>query len=259
MALQYIDVASAAQVRPGSCVVTSGLVPSPWSEAAKGLFAIAGVPVHIIAKTRENGDAVVAWTNISNVPILLHDDEPPRTNWAAIVGLVNRLAAPGAILPAEPGGRAAMTGLIEMIAGEQGLGWTARLAMIQASIDSKGEVSFPLPVAMFLAKRYGHTSAVSMPALREHVASMLGALRDTLGERAYFGGDKPQALDVYVATFLTPLSVINDDACAQLTPRLRGAFDSARQAFEDLVPQPLWELRQRMFVDGTLDWPIRLF
>lgn len=259
MPLQYVDFFASAQELSGWSLVTSGLVPSPWSEAAKGLFAIAGLPVNVVAKTRENGEAVVAWTNIDNVPILLHDSEPPRTNWAAIVGLVNRLAAPDVILPAEPRARAAMVGLLEMVAGEQGLGWTARLAMIQASLESKGERSFPLPVATFLAKRYGHTSAVSAPLLRERVTSMLAVLRDTLGEREYFGGERPQALDVYLATFLTPLSVINDEACAQLTPRLRGAFDSARQAFEDLVPQPLWALRQRVFVDGKLEWPIRLW
>src|SRR3954469_24076915 len=136
MPLEYVDVATATAAA-GTRLVTSGLVPSPWSEAAKGLFLIANVPVQVVAKTREATETVNTWTRVDNVPIVLHDSEPARTNWAAIVGLVAGRDGPGSIVPSEPRARAAMMGLLELVAGEQGLGWLARLAMIQASFDSK--------------------------------------------------------------------------------------------------------------------------
>jgi glutathione S-transferase len=257
MALEYKDVAT-ARAAAGTRLVTSGLVPSPWSEAAKGLFVIGNVGVTVVAKTRDNTEPVVTWTTIDNVPIVLHDAEPARTNWAAIVGLVARLAEPDAIVPRDPRARAQVMGLLELVAGEQGLGWLARLAMIQASFETKGERGFPLPVAGFLAKRYGHTTNTASAEVRAGVVARLEVLRAELGDRTYFGGERPSALDVYAATFLTPLSEIDEAACAQLIAPLRRAFASAREALHDLVRPELWAHRTRMF-ERHLEWPIRLW
>jgi glutathione S-transferase len=257
MTLEYTDVAT-ARAASGTRLVTSGLVPSPWSEAAKGLFVIGKVPVTVVGKTRENTEPVNTWTNVDNVPVVLHDAEPARTNWAAIVGLAARLAEPDAIVPRDPHARAHVMGLLELIAGEQGLGWLARLAMIQTSFETKGERGFALPVAGFLAKRYGHTSTVAVAEVRAEVGARLAVLQGELGNRTYFGGDRPSALDAYAATFLTPLTDIDDAACAQLAPRLRQAFATAHEALHDLVPAELWAHRTRMF-ERHLAWPIRLW
>jgi glutathione S-transferase len=256
MPLEYVDVA-AASAASGTRLVTSGLVPSPWSEAAKGLFLIGNIPVRVVSKTRDATEAVHTWTRVDNVPIVLHDNEPARTNWAAIVGLAARLGEPESIVPSDPSRRARVMGIIELVAGEQGLGWLARLAMIQASFETQGERGFALPVAGFLAKRYGHAGDVSSATVRDQVASRLAVLRAELGDRAYFGGDRPNALDVYSATFLTPLSDIDDTACAQMIPPLRRAFASAREALGDLVAPEQWAHRTRMF-ERHLEWPIRL-
>lgn len=256
MPLPYVDVAAARELT-GTRLVASGLVPSPWSEAAKGLFGIGNVPVHVVGKTRDATEAVNEWTGVDNVPVVIHEHEPARTNWAAILGLAARLAAPDTVLPSEPRARAAMVGLVELIAGEQGLGWTARLAMIHASLESKGERGFPLPIAMFLAKRYGHTSTVSSAAVRDRVAAILAVLGTELADRTYFGGDRPLALDVYTATFLTPLTVIDESVCPQMVDAARRGFAAAKDLLADLVPEALWAHRKRMF-ERHLEWPIRL-
>jgi glutathione S-transferase len=256
MTLQYVDVAT-ARALSGTRLVASGVVPSPWSEAAKGLFAIARLPLHVVAKTKDNTADVEAWVSVDNVPVLLHESEPSRTNWAAIVGLAARLAAPGTIVPTDVRARAAMTGLIEMIAGEQGLGWIARLTMIQASVESNGERGFPAPVASFLAKRYGHDATVSVEAIRARATTMLALLRSELGDRSYFAGDAPSALDVYVATFLTPLSDVDETTCPHVSAFGKRGFAAAKAALGDLVPAELWALRRRMF-EKHLPWPIQL-
>jgi glutathione S-transferase len=248
---EYVDVA-AARAAKGTRIVTSALVASPWSEAAKGLFTVAKLPAVVVGRPRDPTE-ITAWTGVDNVPVVLHEDEPARTSWAAIVGLVARLA-PDTVVPAEPRARAELMGLLELVAGEDGLGWNGRLAMIRASFESQGDRGFPLPVAQYLAKRYGYVEGKD---LRARVGEILAVLRERLGDREYFG-DRVTALDIYTATFLTPLSVIDDAACPQMAAPLRRAFASARELCGDLVPDALWAHRTRMF-ERHLAWPIRLF
>jgi glutathione S-transferase len=253
--MEYVTLEAARAAR-GTRIVTSALVPSPWSEAAKGLFVIAELPVLVVARTRDAVE-IDKWTGVDNVPVVLHDDEPKRTNWSAIVGLAARLAAPGAIVPADPVARAADMGMLELIAGEQGLGWNGRLAMIHTSFESNGARGFPLPVATYLSKRYGYTPAVSTRTLRERVARQLELVAARLAGGTYFGSERPCALDVYTATFLTPLSVIDDSVCPQISTPARVGFAAAHELFRDLVPAALTAHRAMMF-ERHLPWPIRL-
>jgi len=254
MPIDYVSLDD-ARAHTSTRIVTSSLVPSPWSEAVKAMFEITKLPCVVVARGRDNKD-IDAWSRADNVPVVLHGDEPPRTNWAAIVGLVARLA-PGAIVPADPAARAEVMGLVDLIAGENGLGWTSRLAMIRASITSEGKRGFMLPVGAYLAKRYGYTPDVDDSALRTRVSAQLAVLRARLGGADYFGGSTPSAIDAYMAAFLTPLSQIDETHCPQLMPALRQAFGTAAELLADLVPETLWALRTRMF-ERHLSWPIRL-
>jgi glutathione S-transferase len=250
MPLEYVDLAAARGAR-GSRLVTSALVPSPWSEAAKGLFDLTRLPVLVVARGRDTTE-ISAWTGVDNVPVVLHDDEPARTSWAAIVGLIARLA-PGVVLPEDPIARADVMGWLDLVAGEGGLGWTARLAMIDTSLTTGR--GFPVPVAERLAKRYGYRPEHA-GGLRDRAGSRLAALAGRL-RGDYFGGATPNALDIYVATFLTPLTVLDDATCPQMIEPLRVAFGTARERLADLVPAALWTHRARMF-ERHLTLPIRL-
>ncbi len=252
MSLQYVDLEAARTAR-GTRIVTSAMVPSPWSEAIKGLFELAKLPALVVARPRNSAD-FTTWTQADNVPVVLHDDEPNRTCWSAIVGLAARLA-PGVLVSLDPAERATQLGLLELVAGEEGLGWNARLAMVHASFESDGARGFPLPIATYLAKRYGHTPAISTALLRERVGAQLAILRDHL--RGDYFAAQPMALDVYSATFLTPFSVIDDAVCPQMTPSLRATFGAAHELFKDLVPASLVAHRARMF-ERHLTSPIRL-
>jgi glutathione S-transferase len=259
MTIEYVDVATARSA-PGVRIVVSGLVPSPWSEATKGLFRIANIPVLAVRRTRDAND-VTAWTGVDNVPVVFHDAEPARTNWAAITALAARLGGPGVVVPDELAARAEVFGLLHEIAGEDGIGWNARLAMIDASLTSEGKRGFPLPVAQYLARRYGHALGTAARS-RARIEHQLHALRDRLGaQRAaghdYLGGPRVSALDVYLATFLTPLSSITVEDCPQLEPVLRQAFGTAHEALGALVPDELWAHRTMVF-QRHLAWPIAL-
>jgi glutathione S-transferase len=218
------------------------------------MFELAKLPAVVFARAA-NTPEVTAWVGIDNVPVVLHDDEPPRTNWAAIVGLVARLA-PGTLVPVDPGERARMMGLIDLVAGEGGLAWTSRLVMIEASFASGGERGFSLPIAKYLAKRYGFSRELVPSELRDRVRAQLGVLRAEL-RGPYFGGAQISALDVYVATALTSLTVIDDKVCPQMIEPVRRAFAAAREVIAPDVPQELWAHYASMF-DGHLPLPIRL-
>jgi hypothetical protein len=153
-------------------------------------------------------------------------------------------------------------GLLEMIAGEDGIGWCGRLAMLHTSIRTEGREGFSLPVAQYLARRYGYTPEVDPAGLRERAAARIRILDEHLASRqargeGYFGGARPSAIDVYAATFLTLLSVIDEAACPQLLPPLRAALGTAHAMLGDLVPGRLRDHRAMMF-DRHLSWPIRL-
>jgi glutathione S-transferase len=88
----------------------------------------------------------------------------------------------------------------------------------------------------------------------------------TLGDRlraqhalghAYLGGARISALDIYCATFLTPLSAISAEDCPQLEPALRLAFGSAHDELGALIPAEL-AAHRRMILERHLAWPIAL-
>ena len=221
MSLEFVDVATARAAR-GVRMVVMGLVPSPWTEAAKGLFHVQRVPVLAVRSSREDAD-IAGFARADNVPSVVYDDDPPRTNWAPIVMLADRLGTPGLLVPTDPERRVRMIGLIHEIAGEDGLGWSARLRMIEASLTSEGARGFPLPVARFLAAKYGHSSERAARA-QGRMREVLGTISRALGDAEYHGGHAPNALDVYSATFLTPMTTISEAAC----PKMAGAAPGVR-------------------------------
>jgi glutathione S-transferase len=239
---------------PNGLNVTSAVVPSPWSEAAKALFTIARVPFVVVRATPRD-PAIAAWTNAHNVPVVFHDSEPPRTVWSQIITLADRLA-PNTVLPAELDRRVTTMGLIHEIAGEGGIGWNARMMMIHAGLTTEGARGFAPPVAKYLAAKYGYAPDI-IDSARARAVELLGALAARLGDAPYFGGERPDALDAYVATFLTPLTHLTEADCPRMAPPLRAAFAAAADELAPLVPPALFAQRRRMF-EHHLPSPIEI-
>ena len=102
---------------------------------------------------------LVEWAGVDNVA-----GRVPRSRAGAHVVRADHRArrAPrtrASSLPSDPIARADVMGTLEMIAGEDGLGWNGRLAMIHAGLTSNGERGFAPQVA-----------ALSRQALRLHAA-----------------------------------------------------------------------------------------
>lgn len=104
-------------------MVVLGRIPSRWSEAAKGIFQVKRIP----------------WTGVRlaqrSAPVAIYEDEPPRSGWADILELAERLAPQSSLVPAEAAGRATTLALAHAIWASRD--WVVRAA---AGCAALGEV-----------------------------------------------------------------------------------------------------------------------
>jgi glutathione S-transferase len=253
----YVDLETAKSAS-GVRIATVGGVPSPWSESAKALFRLHGVP--FVAVRMMPGDKTVKeWTRTRNAPAVMYENEPARAGWAEILELAERLAPPSAksLVPTEPNDRVRMFGLAHEVLGEGGLLWSGRLATIDASFETNGARGFPSMVAGYLSKKYGYAKE-RMPAALRRVEEVWSLLTDTLGSREYFFfDDRPSALDVYVATALNLFDVPTEEQCPGLFPPMRVGFESMRGSAVTPPPASLLALRERMYT-RHLGYPIEV-
>jgi glutathione S-transferase len=255
---RFVDLETARAGR-GLRLVVAAAFPSPWSEAAKGLFRVKGVPVQLVRFKRELAAELAAWTGVRNVPIVLFDDEPPRAGWAEILALAERLGGKVSLVPDDQEMRIRLHGLLHELAGENGLGWSARLLMIDGSLVSGGTRGFPLPVAQFLAPRYGYAPE-RVPAARTRILEIATLFdRQLAASRAaghrHLLGEALSALDIYLATFLTPAVGITEADCPGMRPDLRPAFAHLWEEIGGSLPPALIEHRAYIF-DRHLGRPI---
>ena len=119
MGFRYISVEDAIP-RAGLRMVVVGGVPSPWGEAAKGIFHVKGIEWAAV-RLAYDSEALKEWAGQRNGPVAICNDERPRSGWAEILLLAERLAPAPALLPADPAERALAFGLAHELMGEGGL------------------------------------------------------------------------------------------------------------------------------------------
>ena len=254
----YVDLETARQAR-GMRLVVAASVPSPWSEAAKGILHVKGIP--FVAHRCDLRDPPTrAWTGVHNVPVAMYDDEPPRSHWADILALAQRLDDTVPLVPADPEGRVRLHGLAHEICSEGGLLWSVRLVLIEQSLRSKGERVYPLKVAEHLAGKYGYAPD-RVPRARQRIADVFAILlqqlrRSQTAGHPYLLGDRLTALDIYAATALA-VFVPQPDALCPLVPLVRKIFDDGAEVVRDLVPPELQAHRDLVY-QRHLELPVAL-
>lgn len=254
---RFISIADARAGRGLRMACLRG-VPSPWTEAAKGIFHIKALDCQYAAQREDEDNAIAAWAGNSSVPVVAYDNEPLRTGWVEILLLAERLAPEPALIPEAADQRALMFGLAHEICGEMGFGWCLRLHMLKQSLShdpASGEATegFPPQVTNSLAGKYGFYPA-DVANAKSRAISILSLLDDRLSNNRYLLGSELSAVDVYWATFanmLTPLpedllpaarmirSVYNNrdpDLGTAMTQRLR---DHQRQVYEQHLELPV--------------------
>ncbi len=223
-------------------------VPSLWSDAARGM--VAAKELECLAVDFDPRDeAIPRWTGCPNAPVALYGDQLPRSGWAEILSLLERLGGKVSLVPTDAAERATLFGLSHEICGEMGLGWIRRLLILHSSFSTNGSEGFPLPIAKFLARRYGY-SPEWVPQARRRLVETLGLLDRQLARAGgpYFFGSL-SALDFYSAAALGQLLPLPDSirpiapllrpALEQLDAELANAISPALRAHRDRIA-PRW-------------------
>jgi glutathione S-transferase len=246
MSFAYVSVEEAMARGGLRMVVTSG-IPSPWSEAAKGILHIKGIE-WVAVRLAYDDERLKTWAGQRSVPVAIYENERPRPGWAEILLLTERLAPTPAMLPADPAERALVFGLAHELCGEAGLGWSRRLQLVHAGLQHAG--GFPEPIAMYLGKKYGYRPEAGA-ASGSRVAELLGMLASRLkaqheaGSR-YFVGDALTAVDVYSATFTAMFGPLPPEQC-EMDPSTRAAFETRDAQTEAALDPILFEHRDMMY------------
>ncbi len=211
--MEYIDIEEAIG-RPGLRLVLTAGVPGPWGEAAKGIFFVKGIAyVAARQKAGEESEALRRWTSQTSAPAAMYEDERPRTGWAEILLLAERLAPRPALLPDDAALRAVAMGLSHEICGEQGLGWCRRIMLFDPFMRDA-----PRDRSNALAWKYGYDPS-AVPAAARRVGDLLRLFTARLREqhaagRDYLVGDQLSAVDIYWSTFAAMLKPLPPEQCA---------------------------------------------
>ncbi len=254
--VEFVSVEEAKQ-RSGLRVVMVGIVPSPWGEAAKGILFHEKIP-YVAARLGTEGPAVKEWTGHDSAPIAVYEDEAPRTGWAEILLLAERLAPTPALIPANPEDRALLFGLSHEICGEDGLGWARRLHGVHLSLT--GGAGFPRPVAEYLGAKYGYRGDNGAAAGRR-VVEILGLFARRLAQQRqrgsrYLIGDALTAADIYLATFMALFAPLPNDLCP-IPDAFRKAFSAMDDATRAALDPVLLEHRDEIY-EKHLELPLTL-
>ncbi len=224
MNIQYVSVEEAI-ARRGMRMVVLGKVPSPWGEAAKEIFRLKRIDFAAVRLVYDN-PALEKWAGQLSGPVAVYDDEPPRSGWAEILMLAERLAPEPALLSLEPHARAQAIDLANKFCGEGGLGWSRRLQMVHAGYAGAG--GFAERIAQFLGAKYGYQPA-DAPKYSARVRELLGEFAARLRAQReagspYYLGDGLSAVDIYGATFMALFKPLPEAQC-DMHPGVRSAFE----------------------------------
>lgn len=256
MSFQYVGVEDAIK-RGGLRMVVVGGVPSPWGEAAKGILHIKGIE-WVAVRLVYDSEPLKNWAGQRSGPVAMYKQEPPRSGWAEILELAERLAPKPALLPADQTERALVMSLAQEICGEAGLAWSRRLQLIHAGLQNAG--GFPERVAKYLGKKYGYMPELGADA-GMRVAELIGVLVARLNEQRaagsrYLVGNSVSAADVYCATVTAMFGALPRDQC-DMDAAMRAAFESRDAQTESALEPILFEHRDMMYAKH-LELPLSL-
>lgn len=256
MAFEYITVEEAVE-RPGLRMVVVGGLPSPWTEAAKGILHIKGIDWSAVRLVYDS-ELLKSWAGQRSAPALFYEKERPRHGWSEILLLAERLAPNPALLPSDPADRALVFGLAHEICGEEGLGWVRRLQLIHSGLQGAG--GFVEPAARYLGRKYGYTQETGAAA-GARVLSLLGMLvarvkaRREAGSR-FLVGDTLTAADIYSATFMGMFVPLPNEHC-QMDHRTRATFETLDAPTRAALDPVLLEHRDMIYTE-YLELPLSL-
>lgn len=233
--MDYLSIED-ARAASGLRVILCAGTPGVWGEALKAVLHVKGIAYHPVAMTPggENPE-LEAWTAQSSAPAVVTADNKVLTHWEQFIWLAEALEPKPALIPSDLQQRSVMFGLLQSIAGEQGLGWQRRLQSLHAS----GGPDAAEPLAR-LASRYGYEQS-AVDAAGPMTAAILERLAEQLRQQQaqgseFFVGSSLSVLDLYAAIFIGVMVQPLDDSLIPMPSGMRWAFTQAQHGVENIDP-----------------------
>ena len=257
MPVNYVEFAQAKSCNGLRLVVMPGL-PSPWSEAAKGILQAKGIPYKALYLDHKNKEMAL-WTKNISAPIAIYQQEAPVDNWLEILLLAERLEPKNSLLPIAENQKARVLALCQKICAKDGLGWLRRLNSIDKGL--KGEQGgFPLPIAQYLGSKYGYQEKEAAQSVTDMIQIITEFSQILIEQKdqgsSYLVADQLSAADIYLATFMAYFSPLSHEHCP-MQPAMRDVFESLSPDLKTALDPILIEHRDFIY-QNHLELPLNL-
>jgi len=226
---EYVEIEKAIGL-PGLRIVLPPGIPGPWGEALKGVLHVKRIPFIKVRHDRVDYSALTRWTAQASTPVLIYNNERPRSVWNDQLNFAERLQPTPALIPATLDDRVRMFGLCNLIAGENGFGWTRRMMIVQEMLSDSGANETARKASAAFGAKYGYSpeAAAAAPAkCAEMIAIFARRLerQQALGSH-FFIGDEISAVDIYWAAFATLINPLPHELCP-MRSGMRKAYECA--------------------------------
>jgi glutathione S-transferase len=202
-------------------------VPSPWSEFCRAIFEIKRISYLPVDARDSEGTyrSLKPLTTQESVPVVLIDQERPRSCWLEQLYAAERLSSEPSLLPYDPKMRSLVVGLVAELCGEGGFGWCRRLQIIDRLLH-KGATDRERQIGGYLAHKYGsrlrHDAEPQCEAIVSLLCNRLSEQR--AAGRWVFVGEQVTAVDLAWAAFAALLRPLPESDCP-MHPRWRDLYD----------------------------------
>ena len=265
----YITIEEAKR-RDGLRIILPELaVPGPWFESCKSVYYVKGLDF-IAVKGSNPGSSGIAigqdgtqsqlieWTGQSSLPVVVWNDELPRSHWIAQLRLAERLNPEPRLIPENADERVRMFGLANELLGENGMVWDYRLTMVTAGISAPGASDAQKGLIGFLGQKYGYSEQAGQQAMQrvcESIKLMDAQLKSQRASGSKFLiGDSLSALDIYWACACGLIAPMDETRCPMATG-FRAVYGQLDEASQAALSDDLLEHRDFIY-DKYLELPI---
>jgi hypothetical protein len=240
----YIPIRAARQMSGLRIVLGAFAIPGPWHEACKGICYVKGLDYTPVRSSNEDASDAMAgmggsqselveWTAQSSAPVVIWNDERPRSMWNDQLYLAERLRPEPRLIPADPDERIRMFGLANELLGEGGLAYCKRHFMTSVPLASLPEDSPNRALFAHLGEKYGYSEEKLAHASSRIVRILEVFDAQLAAQRArgscYLVGGQLSAVDIYWATTCGFVDPMPEDRCPMATdfrqPHLYGTVN----------------------------------
>lgn len=230
--LDYVSIREARNMSGLRMVLGAFALPAPWHESCKNIYYVKGLEFTPVRSANEGASdleigmndsqsELIEWTAQSSAPVVIWNDERPRSLWNDQLFLAERLSPEPPLIPTATEDRIRMFGLANELLGENGLLYTKRFFMVGPQIDALPEDSPMRGLLAFLGQKYGYSEELLATAT-DRVVGILDTLDAQLAAqrsagKRYLIGDQLSALDIYWASSCGFLDPMPEDRCPMFT------------------------------------------